>query len=226
MADFLNKRKTMDFITTVLGNEQDRNIDFLTIHPRTRSTPSSIPINLEALEILTSTYGDKVPILLSGDVFTLNALPFSSPLHQIPTTAPVARPSDLGLKPRKTEEAAADLKSLPKLAGMMSARALLTNPALFAGHDSCPWEAVEIFMNNVAKAPLPLKLVIHHVSEMCGPGFGKNKQGLLSKKERMVLVSCSTMCELIDFLDDKIGVRNGVRGLRRGLFSPTSDGCT
>jgi len=210
----------MDFITTVLGPEQDRHIDFLTIHPRTRQTPSSIPINLEALEILTSTFGDKVPILLSGDVFALNALPFSSPLHQIPATTPVVTANDLNPKPRKEEEIE-ELKSLPKLAGLMSARAILANPALFAGHEACPWEAVEIFMNNVLKAPLPLRLVHHHLTEMCGPGAGRNKNALLSKQERIDMIACLNMCDLLDFLDDKIGVRNGVRGLRRGKIEPS-----
>lgn len=131
----------MDFIETVIGNPQDRNIDFLTIHPRTRSTPSTTPINLEALEILTNKYGDQLPILVSGDVFSMGSLTYSSPL-------PCA---DGSTKPH-----------LPKLAGLMSARALLANPALFAGYEACPWEAVELFMNKVVRAPLPLKLVQHH----------------------------------------------------------------
>ncbi|KAL2023252.1 hypothetical protein VTK56DRAFT_3375 [Thermocarpiscus australiensis] len=177
-------RKTIDFITTVLGPEQDRNIDWLTIHPRTRSTPSSTPINLDALEILTSTFGDRVPILLSGDVFALSALPFTSPLLPAdPTSTP--------------------LLNIPKLAGLMSARAILANPALYAGYDACPWEAVETFMNNVARCPLPFKLVLHHVSEMVGPGMGPNKTALLSRQERSALMACTNMVDLIDFLDEK-----------------------
>ena len=136
----------MDFIETVIGNPQDRNIDFLTIHPRTRSTPSTTPINLEALEILTNKYGDQVPILVSGDVFSMGSLPYASPLPPAPGA----------------EDGSAKKPHLPKLAGLMSARALLANPALFAGHESCPWEAVELFMNKVVRAPLPLKLVQHH----------------------------------------------------------------
>lgn len=134
----------MDFIETVIGNPQDRNIDFLTIHPRTRSTPSTTPINLEALEILTNKYGGQLPILVSGDVFSMGSLPYASPL-------PCPPGAEGGAKPH-----------LPKLAGLMSARALLANPALFAGHEACPWEAVELFMNKVVRAPLPLKLVQHH----------------------------------------------------------------
>lgn len=137
----------MDFIETVIGNPQDRNIDFLTIHPRTRSTPSTTPINLEALEILTNKYGSQLPILVSGDVFSMGSLPYAAPLP----LPPGAGAEDNSSKPH-----------LPKLAGLMSARALLANPALFAGYEACPWEAVELFMNKVARAPLPLKLVQHH----------------------------------------------------------------
>lgn len=133
----------MDFIDTVLGHEQNRHVDFLTIHARTRSTPSTVPINLEALELLTSRYGDKVPILVSGDVFSMRSLPYTSPY----------------LSPREGDEAR---PHLPKLRGLMSARALLANPALFAGYERCPWKATELFMNKVITASLPLKLVQHH----------------------------------------------------------------
>lgn len=183
----------MDFITTVLGPEQDRHIDFLTIHPRTRSTPSSTPINIEALEILTSTFGDKVPILVSGDVFTLNALPFAS--HLLPE-------SNANGNQNRTEQLQSLIR-IPKLAGLMSARAILANPALYAGYDACPWSAVETFMNKVAKAPLPFKLVLHHLSEMCAPGMSHNKNALLTKPERAAMLACSNMVDLIDFLDEK-----------------------
>jgi tRNA-dihydrouridine synthase 4 len=263
-------RKTMDFIDTVLGPDQNRHIDFLTIHPRTRSTPSSTPINLEALEILTDKYGDRVPILVSGDVFALNALPFTSPLHQPTATftdyaslikpyASPSKPADADedtsgeackyclavneldmtnrcsaiesrvarIKAKVAEltgnmegrggpgnathqshpEAESPMPSLPKLAGLMSARAILANPALYAGYDACPWEAVETFMVKAARAPLPYKLVLHHVHEMCSPGMGANKNALLTKQERAQLQQCMNMVDLIDFLDEKKGLR-------------------
>ena len=188
-------RKTIDWITTVLGHPQDRNIDFLTIHPRTRSTPSSAPIDLEALEILTSTFGTQVPILLSGDVFALNSLPFATSLHT--TNAPP--PSSL-------------LRHIPHLSGLMSARALLANPALYAGYDHCPWSAVETFLNRVVKAPLPFPLVLHHVNEMCGPGMGSNKTALLTRGERSEMMNrCGNMVDLIDFLDEKRKRAGGIR---------------
>lgn len=233
-------RQTIDFIDTVLGHEQDRNIDFLTIHPRMRSTPSTTPINLDALELLTNKYGDKVPILVSGDVFSMSSLPYTSPY----------------LPPRDDD---AGRPHLPKLRGLMSARALLANPALFAGYEACPWDAVELFMNKVIRAPMPLKLVQHHcelrgpsfflvlcllllfsslsflnhprcfvvwrllttqpaaaVGEMCSPGFGRSKVALLDKKERAELHNCTNMCDVIDLINEKIKGIDGRTGLRRG----------
>ncbi|ORY57526.1 dihydrouridine synthase 4-like protein [Pseudomassariella vexata] len=198
-------RKTMDFITTVIGNPHNRNVDWLTIHPRTRSTPSTSPINLEALSILTEKFGPQLPILVSGDVFTLATLPYTSHLlDSLPIFTSKAADTTPSTKPY-----------IPKLAGLMSARALLANPALFAGHETCPWEAVDVFLNKVARAPLPLKLAVHHINEMCGPGYGPDKRALLSKKERMKLNECGSWIDVLDYLDEvrkeKDGGGNGMR---------------
>jgi tRNA-dihydrouridine synthase 4 len=88
--------------------------------------------------------------------------------------------------------------------GVMSARDILANPALFAGHDNCPWEAVEEFMNAVVRAPIPFKLVVHHVNTMCE---GNGGEALLGKQERKELMDCRDMMELIDFLDRVKGIR-------------------
>ncbi|KFX88771.1 hypothetical protein V490_07414 [Pseudogymnoascus sp. VKM F-3557] len=93
--------------------------------------------------------------------------------------------------------------------GVMSARDLLANPALFAGYDACPWEAVEQFMNRVVRAPIPFKLVVHHLSQMTASGGG-GKPALLGKEERGELMECRDMIEVIDFLDR-------VKWITRGL---------
>ncbi|KAJ6445660.1 dihydrouridine synthase 4-like protein [Purpureocillium lavendulum] len=218
-------RRTMDFLDTVIGHPQDRLVDWVTIHPRTRSTPSTTPIRTEALDILTAKYAGTLPILLSGDVFDLSTLPFK------PSTPPppADRLATLTLKEddddddsrRDASTAGAALTPRPSntnLSGFMSARGLLANPALFAGEPTCPWEAVEAFMCNVARCPLPFKLVVHHVSEMCGPGFAADKSPLLGRRDRARLSGLADMCELVDYLDEKLEERTGrTGGLRRDL---------
>ncbi|KAG8421700.1 tRNA dihydrouridine synthase [Metarhizium acridum] len=197
-------RKTIDFLETVIGHPQFRNVDWVTIHPRTRHTPSTTPIFTEALEILTQRYAATLPLLLSGDVFDLSALPIRS-----------TKPLDLSTLTVKDE--ATPRPSTTHLSGFMSARGLLANPALFAGHAACPWEAVETLMCKMARAPLPFKLALHHVQEMTGPGMGPDKRALLNKRERAELNACESMLDLVDFLDTKVEEHTGRKGMRRDL---------
>lgn len=199
----------MDFLDTVVGHPQDRLVDWITIHPRTRRTPSTTPIRTEALDILTSKYAATLPILLSGDVFDLSSLPFK------PSTPDLAT---LTVKDDGPPPSDAPTPGNTNLAGFMSARGLLANPALFAGAPSCPWHALETFMCNVARCPLPLKLAVHHVSEMCGPGMGPDKTALLPKRDRVKLADLGDMTELVDFLDEKLEEHTGRKGgMRRDL---------
>lgn len=159
---------------------QDAGVDFITIHGRTRSQRSSEPVNIEAISLLRSHC--TVPVMANGDVVTIAA--------------------------------AKSIAASTGVDGVMSARSILTNPALFAGYDTCPWEAVEKFMNHLVNAPLPFKLVLHHLTEMCGSsGHGEHggeglSGALLNKTERVELVACGNMLELIDWFDS-------VRELRR-----------
>lgn len=73
-------------------------------------------------------------------------------------------------------------------------------------------------MCKVARAPIPFKLVQHHIVEMTAPGMGGDKNALLDKKERAELMKLSDTCEIIDFLDNKIEEKTGrVGGMRRDL---------
>lgn len=191
----------MDFLDTVIGDPNNRLVDWVTIHPRTRQTPSTTPIRTEALEILTTKYSKILPVLLSGDIFDINSLPFTS----YPSTNPELSPSTTTARPSNTG-----------LSGFMSARGLLANPALFDGHTSTPWETVEYFMCRVMRAPIPLKLTVHHLGEMCGPGMGSDKHALLSRKERAAMTQMEDLLELIDFLDEKMLKEVG-REMRRDL---------
>ena len=217
-----NDRRTMDWLDCVIGDQQNRNVDWITIHPRTRNMPSTTPIRTEALEILTTKYSKILPVLLSGDVFDTSCLPFKADWDS--NTATIATNNNQPVfnnSPGKGFSPPSELQPRPSntsLSGFMSARGLLCNPALFAGHTSCPWDAVEIFMCNVARAPLPFKLTLHHITEMTGPGMGSDKASLLSKKERALLMETQNMLELVDILDEKMEQKTGRRGgMRRNL---------
>lgn len=97
--------------------------------------------------------------------------------------------------------------------GVMAARGILQNPALFGGREACPWEAVERFLGRVVRAPIPFKLVVHHLSEMVGTDHRGGTVGggvgtLFNKDERKGMMACGNMVELIDFID-------GIREVRR-----------
>jgi tRNA-dihydrouridine synthase 4 len=162
-------RETVDFVRTV----EEAGVDFITIHGRTRSTPSSKPVDLEAIKLVAEH--TTVPTLSNGDIFALD---------------------DVRAHVEKTG-----------VDGVMAARGLLENPALFRGDVSCPWEAVERFMGNVVRAPVPFKLVVHHLSEMVGSDRSQCGRTLLSKEERREMMGCGSMVELIDFLDEVREVR-------------------
>ncbi|RFU32173.1 hypothetical protein B7463_g4185, partial [Scytalidium lignicola] len=149
-------RETVDLVQTL--QSANLGVDFLTIHGRTRSQPSNAtnPVSLSAISILKSHC--TVPVLSNGDVFTLEDAS------------------------RHVSETGVD--------GVMAARGLLLNPGMFAREEGkkgveklrASWDVIETFLNNVVRAPIPYKLVLHHLSEMCAIEGGV--RGVLSKAQR------------------------------------------
>ena len=93
-----------------------------------------------------------------------------------------------------------DVKKVAALTGVdgvMAARGILENPALFAGHDSVPSECLHKFLEKAARSPIPFPLVLHHVSEMTGRMAG------MTKKTRKALMECRDLVDLVDFVEDK-----------------------
>ena len=84
--------------------------------------------------------------------------------------------------------------------GVMAARGILENPALFAGHDVTPAEYVHRFLGHAVRSPIPFPLVLHHVSEMTGRMPG------MTKKHRKRLMECRDLVDLVDYVEDKWGI--------------------
>lgn len=84
--------------------------------------------------------------------------------------------------------------------GVMAARGLTTNPALFAGYNKTPWGAVERFLDYNMRSPLPYRFALHHVSEMM--------ESMVPRKERTQMIdNCKSIIELIDWLDERFVLR-------------------
>lgn len=92
----------------------------------------------------------------------------------------------------------ADMKRIQEFTGahgVMSARGLLSNPALFAGYDKCPWGCLERFIHyTIEIGGLPIQLVLHHVYCMM-----ENMQVL--KRYLKQIMSLQNMVELLIWLE-------------------------
>jgi len=85
--------------------------------------------------------------------------------------------------------------------GVMSARGVLSNPALFAGFDICPWGCVEKFVHYCIEfGGLPFQLVQHHIFCM----FENMK---VNKNHMKTLMMTKNMFELLDWLDSVFDMR-------------------
>lgn len=79
--------------------------------------------------------------------------------------------------------------------GVMAARGLLENPALFAGFDKTPTEAVSQFIHYAVQGGMRHELVVHH--------FGKMMTKQSTKRERAGLATCNDMVDVVDWLDNR-----------------------
>lgn len=85
--------------------------------------------------------------------------------------------------------------------GVMSARGLLSNPALFAGHPKCPWSAIERFLSYSQAYSLHHALIQHHIVEMMNSG------GFWKKKDRIEFMTRRSTEEIVKYLDENYVLR-------------------
>ncbi|KAI5480537.1 tRNA-dihydrouridine synthase 4 [Pseudohyphozyma bogoriensis] len=98
------------------------------------------------------------------------------------------------------------------VSGVMSARGLLANPALFAGYNKTPLPVIEEFANLATSTGLIYQLFHRHVSYML--------ESHLNRKSRIYLNSLASHGSLCDFLQEDFGLfggPSGTTGLERSL---------
>ncbi|SCV04712.1 LANO_0G11892g1_1 [Lachancea nothofagi CBS 11611] len=144
----------------------DAGVDWITIHGRTRTTRSSVPVNLDAIKYITEKIQDRnVPVIANGDCFTMQDFQ--------------------------------NILDYTGVDGVMAVRGLLDNPALFSGHDKCPWSALELFWHYAMEfGGLPHQLLLHHLHCML------ESMGL-EKRLHNELMEMKTTAQLIDWFDEK-----------------------
>ncbi|GAA5973588.1 hypothetical protein JCM11641_007138 [Rhodosporidiobolus odoratus] len=104
-----------------------------------------------------------------------------------------------------TKEDAEETRRKTKVQGVMAARGLLANPALFSGHDKTPVEAVQSFVQHSTSLGLLYPLFHRHMSYMLESSF-------VNKKERILFNSLASYAGVVDWLDE------------RGWLAPPSKG--
>ena len=109
-----------------------------------------------------------------------------------------------------SREMADELGTLLGVRGVMVARALLSNPALFAGEESTPLQAVHSYLAHAVAYSERFIRVRYHVATMCGT--------LVGKHDRAALWAASSLSSLIAALEDATDVSVPLVD----LFAPTS----
>ncbi|WFD34628.1 tRNA-dihydrouridine(20a/20b) synthase [NAD(P)(+)] [Malassezia cuniculi] len=128
---------------TLVRNALHAGASMLTIHGRTRTQPSqSYPVNLDGVKFA---------------VESANACGLHTPIGTSPSWSIGEDGGSGGIVPTVvngdiwTREDAIQHRTATGARGAMSARGLLANPALFAGHATTPQDAVATFVDYAAK---------------------------------------------------------------------------
>lgn len=83
--------------------------------------------------------------------------------------------------------------------GVMAVRGILANPALFAGHTTTPWAAVEIFWDLASSFGLPFRVTQHHLAQMM--------EKMVPRRYIKEMCELSSLVDLIDWFDEHFVLR-------------------
>ncbi|KAG8142631.1 putative tRNA-dihydrouridine synthase protein [Naja naja] len=83
--------------------------------------------------------------------------------------------------------------------GVMVARGLLANPALFAGYEDTPLQCVQDWVDIALEQGTPFTCFHHHLMYML--------ERVTSKQEKKIFNVLSSMSAVLDYLRDNYGVR-------------------
>jgi len=159
--------------------------DAICVHGRRKADRSgNVPVSLEGIKAVRSSVS--LPVIANGD--------FRS-FKQIEKFIDATRAAESLEKPSQSPEIPVTAGLETSINGLMSARGVLSNPAMFCPQfETCPWAAVEILWDHIMVSGLPFQLILHHFVEMFK---GRGDLAVLRKD----LVSNLTTIDLIDWFD-------------------------
>jgi len=105
-----------------------------------------------------------------------------------------------------SEKDTIEAKKLTGVDGVMSARALLQNPAVFAGYETVPIECIRDWVETAVKMGAPFFFIHNHLMFML---FGVH-----GKSEKSEFNTLSTVGGIVDWLRDN-GLWNEKKGSKR-----------
>ena len=121
--------------------------NFLTVHGRTKDQRGE-PVNLEAIKIIKESVN--IPVIANGDIKTLKDVDDT-----------VAATGEIDAN---TQEATDRVEGVD---GVMAARGMLENPAMFAGFDTTPDQCVADWVRIALNIGTPFNCFHHHLIYMC-----------------------------------------------------------
>ena len=144
----VNDRETVEYVRQI----ESAGVDFISVHGRLKNQRSSTPPNLDAIALVKTTV--QCPVVANGDVYSM------ADIKKITSLTSVDGIAYFGL---------ADV-------GVMAARGLLENPALYAGFYKTPWGCVERYVTYALQYGSNSHIFQHHIAEMTRHIF--NKKGI------------------------------------------------
>ena len=162
-------------------------VDFISVHGRLKSQRSSTPPNLDAIALVKSTV--QCPVVANGDVYSLN---------------------DVQTIVAKTNVDGNFWWVASLRLGVMAARGLLENPALYAGCQRTPWGCIERYVNYAMSYGSNCHIFLHHLSEMTRGTFTKKgaySSGKELTSEHREMNELKSIVEVLDWLDERFVLR-------------------
>lgn len=153
-------RRTVDYVQMM----EKAGVDFITVHGRNRRQKSTVPVNVESIQLVKTSVA--IPVVANGGIFSL--------------------------------EDADEMVSLTNVDGVMAARGLLQNPAMFQGLQHTPLQCLREFIKLGVGTGMNHFIFHHHLMYMT--------ESIMSKQEKKSFNVLTSIPSVLDWLEEHYGM--------------------